>query len=98
MEPITCLLGILDVIIGYSYYLYANKSYSYDVLLKDHLNKIKQSRAYRKEFDEEDLYAKRDMLDYLYRKLLLNASSLQSVMGLFENTEELMKICSPNFS
>ena len=29
MEPITCLLGILDVIIAYSFYLITNSDYSY---------------------------------------------------------------------
>lgn len=32
IEPITCLLGVLDMIIAYSFWLYSQKEYSFEAL------------------------------------------------------------------
>ena len=32
MEPITCLLGVIDLIIAYSFWLYSHKEYSFEEL------------------------------------------------------------------
>ena len=40
MEPITCLFGVLDLIIAYCYWLKTNSEASYSAFEDDYLNKL----------------------------------------------------------
>jgi hypothetical protein len=41
MEPITCLLGIFDLILAYSYWLSKNKKYEWSALYENGVEKRK---------------------------------------------------------
>lgn len=54
MEPITNLMGILDVIIAYSFWMTTNKSYSYHNIGQNYIES-RRRKAYKKaDFDEEE--------------------------------------------
>lgn len=67
MEPITCLLGISDAILAYGYWLYVNSSYSYETLATRKKDKLEQTKYYKSVIDDTDIFARKDVLDYLYR-------------------------------
>jgi len=54
MEPITNLMGILDVIIAYSFWMSTNKSYSYHNIGQNYIES-RRHKAYKKaDFDEDE--------------------------------------------
>ncbi|KAL4488313.1 hypothetical protein ABPG72_019163 [Tetrahymena utriculariae] len=96
MEPITCLLGISDAIIAYGYWLFVNKKYGYDTLAERKIAKLQKSKYYTREIDESDIFAKKDILDYLYRLKYYHSNSLFEVLNIFVNEKDLEKFTQKN--
>mmetsp|Transcript_23544 Transcript_23544/g.27274 ORF Transcript_23544/g.27274 Transcript_23544/m.27274 type:complete len:368 (-) Transcript_23544:14-1117(-) len=81
MEPITCLLGILDLIIAYSFWLMTNKGYSYGMISRNYQEKHKARFAQKDELDLEEITQIRQMILYLEGKKDLFSSKLEDTLN-----------------
>lgn len=79
-EPVTCLLGILDVAIGYSFWLLTNREYSYPNLKQNYIEKSKESAANKMELNMQDLNETRELIRFLECKKLLYSPKLEDTL------------------
>ena len=83
MEPITCLLGILDVIIAYSFWLSTNRAYSFNNIGLNYIES-RRKKAYRKiGIDTEEIEETKNLIKLLEtQKLLLSPKVEDLLQGL----------------
>jgi len=92
MEPITCLLGIFDLIVAYSFWLFTNNPYSFKAIERRFVEKRK-ARFYKKdELDLEELEEINKLIANLEARKAFLSSSLEDVIrGLELDTEKKAK-------
>jgi len=80
MEPMTNLLGILDVIIAYGFWMATNKSYSYANIGKNYIEK-KRERFYKKvDFDVEEYEEIKNLITLLETQKLLLSPKVEDLL------------------
>ena len=90
MEPITCLLGVFDMIVAYSFWLFTNNPYSYEAIGHRFVEN-RRVRYYRK--DQLDLSEIEDimqLIDHFESKKDLLSPNLNEVLkGLKTESEDV---------
>ena len=76
MEPITCLLGVSDLIIAYSFWLFTNTNFSYENMKRNYVEKYKSRFAKADELDLEEIDEIKQMLVYLESKKLVYSEKM----------------------
>eukprot|EP01017_Pseudomicrothorax_dubius_P007847 TRINITY_DN12506_c0_g1_i1.p2 TRINITY_DN12506_c0_g1~~TRINITY_DN12506_c0_g1_i1.p2 ORF type:complete len:376 (+),score=93.56 TRINITY_DN12506_c0_g1_i1:23-1129(+) len=82
MEPLTCLLGIFDLFVAYSFWLWTDMPYSLEAVQQRFIER-NRTRVYRRQrVETEEILQCREMLDYLERKrLFLHAADLEDIVA-----------------
>lgn len=94
MEPITCLLGIIDLIIAYGFWLSTSKSFSYSGMQSNYIEKYKARFAKKDELDLEEIEQIKKCITWLESKKLIYSPKLEDTLraiNLDLNTEEFAK-------
>jgi len=88
MEPMTCLLGVLYILIGYIFWLTTNKPYSFESI-EERFVEGKATRFYKKaEVDVGEIDDIQGMIHHLETKKRLYSPYLEDVLHAFNITEE----------
>ena len=81
MEPITCLLGVVDLIIPYYFWLRHQKDYSFETV-KEVIMEKKQARAYKKkDFIKEEIEYQKEILECLKRRRMFYSENIDLIFN-----------------
>ena len=88
MEPITCMFGVIDLILGYSYWLWKNDELSLENYQKNYLEqKVSKRLKYvnKGQSFEEELEDLDQMIAHLELWKSLNGDSLPNILDALDN-------------
>ncbi|KRX01244.1 hypothetical protein PPERSA_05830 [Pseudocohnilembus persalinus] len=88
MEPITCMLGVLDLIIAYTYWLSYNTDFSFKQVATDYVGKRLPKKLKQENLHIDELQEIQKMLEYLNYQKLQHAFELGQVIKSLKESQE----------
>ena len=88
VEPMACLLGIGDLIIGYTFWMRSDKDYNLSNI-KERFMERRRGKVYRKLlFDNQEILKLQNMREYLNMKKIFSSCNSDEILKLLISNEE----------
>lgn len=91
LEPITCLFGIFDMIVGYSYWMMNDKNFSYENFEKGYLDQRVEKDLGKQIGFEEEMEDITSMIEHMEVYKYLQSDDLPDILEALDDKFDLVK-------